>query len=90
MTFDWPNTGDRVVGEYLDHAFQGVVTGVDFAHEPLGRRYAVRFDAPIDVSKSKLMSIPRLNVRALIAPTGASIDAKGRPDGIMTLRAAGG
>ncbi|QUD87185.1 glyoxalase superfamily protein [Phenylobacterium montanum] len=88
MSFEWPSTGDRVAGDYLGHAFEGVVTGVDFAHEPLGRRYAVRFDAPVEISKSKLMSNLRQNVRALIAPTGASIDAKGRPDGIMTLRRA--
>lgn len=86
MTIDWPATGERVTGDYLGCAYQGVVTAVGFEHEPLGRRYAVRFDAPVDVSRSKLMSIPRQSVRAIIDPHGISIDAKGRPDGIMTLR----
>ncbi|MDR3506582.1 MAG: glyoxalase superfamily protein [Caulobacteraceae bacterium] len=88
MTIDWPNTGDRVAGDYLGHPFEGKVTGVGFEAEPLGRRYAIRFDAPIDVSRSKLMTNPRQNVRAVIAPEGVSIDGKGRPDGIMTLRRA--
>ena len=88
MSFDWPSIGDRVTGLYLGHAFTGVVTGIGFEREPLGRRYAIRFDAPVDVSRSALMSIPRRNVRALIAPDGSSIDDKGRADGIMTLAAA--
>jgi hypothetical protein len=37
------------------------------------------------VSKSALMTIMRQSVRALIATDGASIDDKGRPNGIMTL-----
>jgi hypothetical protein len=88
MSFDWPSVGDKVTGLYLGHAFTGVVTAIGFEREPLGRRYAIRFDAPVDVSRSTLMSIPRRNVRALIAPDGSSIDDKGRPDGIMTLAAA--
>ena len=28
MSFEWPTTGDRVCGDYLGRAFQGVVTGV--------------------------------------------------------------
>ncbi len=86
MTFEWPNTGDRVCGDYLGRAFEGRVTGVGFEPEPLGRRYAIRFDAPVDVSRSALMTIPRQNIRAVIDPTRISIDGKGRPDGIMTLR----
>ncbi|HEY2659035.1 MAG TPA: glyoxalase superfamily protein [Caulobacteraceae bacterium] len=85
MSFEWPTTGDRVCGDYLGRAFQGVVTGVGFEHEPLGRRYAIRFDAPVNVSRSALMDVFRQNVRAVIDPAGISIDAKGRPDGIMTL-----
>jgi hypothetical protein len=85
MTIDWPTTGDRVSGAYLGHSYEGVVTSVGFEAAALGRRYAVKFDAPIDVSKSKLMTIPRQNVRALISPEGVSLDAKGAPDGIMTL-----
>ena len=88
MTFQWPNTGDRVSGDYLGCAFQGVVTKVGFESEALGRRYAIRFDAPINVSRLSLMAVMRQNVRALIDPTGISIDDKGRPDGIMTLRSA--
>jgi len=85
MTIDWPTTGDRVCGTYLGQDYQGLVTSVGFESESLGRRYAVKFDAPVDVSKSKLMSIPRQNVRALISPEGVSLGAKGVPDGIMTL-----
>jgi hypothetical protein len=59
--------------------------GVGFEQAALGRRYAVKFDAPINVSKSALMTIMRQSVRALIAPDGASIDDKGKPNGIMTL-----
>jgi len=88
MTMDWPTTGDRVRGTYLGHDYAGVVTSVGFEAQALGRRYAVKFDAPVDVSKSKLMSIPRQNVRALISPEGVSLDGKGAPDGIMTLRRA--
>jgi hypothetical protein len=82
---DWPNTGDRVTGDYMGQPYQGKVTGVTFEAEPLGRRYAVRFDTPINVSKSAYMTIPRQNVRAVIDEGGVSIDHKGRPDGIMTL-----
>jgi len=85
MTIDWPNTGDRVRGAYLGHAFEGVVVSVGFEAEPLGRSYAVKFDTPVDVSKSKLMSIPRQRVRAVISADGVSVDTKGRPDGIMML-----
>jgi hypothetical protein len=85
MAIDWPTTGDRVTGAYLGQSYEGVVTSVGFEAETLGRRYAVKFDAPIDVSKSRLMTIPRQNVRALISPEGISLDAKGVPDGIMTL-----
>lgn len=88
MTFQWPNTGDRVCGDYLGRPFEGRVTGVGFEPEPLGRRYAIRFDAPVNVSRSALMDVLRQNVRAVIDPTGVSIDAKGRPDGIMVLRSA--
>ena len=56
-----------------------------FEQAALGRRYAVKFDAPINVSKSALMTIMRQSVRALIAADGASIDDKGKPNGIMTL-----
>jgi hypothetical protein len=82
---DWPQTGERVKGAYLGHAFEGVVTGVSFEKAPLGRSYAIRFDAPINVSKSALMIIMRQSVRALIAADGASIDDKGRPNWIMTV-----
>jgi hypothetical protein len=85
MSIDWPGAGQRVQGEYLGNAYVGVVTRVGFESESLGRRYAVKFDAPIDVSKSSLMTIPRQQVRALINADGISIDDKGRPDGIMTL-----
>jgi Glyoxalase superfamily protein len=84
-TVDWPQTGERVRGAYLGNPFEGVVTGVGFEKAPLGRSYAIRFDAPVNVSKSKLMTIMRQSVRALIAADGASIDDKGRPNGIMTL-----
>jgi hypothetical protein len=84
-TIDWPQTGERVRGAYLGHPFEGMVTGVGFEQAALGRRYAVRFDAPIDVSKSALMTIMRQSVRGLIAADGASVDDKGKPNGIMTL-----
>ncbi len=84
-TVDWPQTGERVRGVYLGNPFEGVVTGVSFDKVPLGRSYAIRFDAPINVSKSALMTIMRQSVRALIGAGGASIDDKGRPNGIMTL-----
>jgi hypothetical protein len=84
-TVDWPQTGERVRGAYLGNPFEGVVTGVTFDKAPLGRSYAIRFDAPINVSKSALMTIMRQSVRALIAADGASIDDKGRPNGIMTV-----
>jgi len=90
MSFDWPNTGDRVSGAYLGNPFAGEVTRVEFDTEPLGRRYAIKFDAPINVSKSALMTIFRQHIRAVIDPEGVSIDAKGRPDGIMTLMKAEG
>jgi len=87
-TIDWPQTGERVRGAYLANPFEGVVTGVGFEKAPLGRSYTVRFDAPINVSKSALMTIMRQSVRALIAADGASIDDKGRPNGIMQLERA--
>jgi hypothetical protein len=84
-TIDWPQTGERVRGAYLGHPFEGVVTGVGFEQAQLGRRYAIRFEAPSNVSKSALMTIMRQSVRALIAADGASVDDKGKPNGIMTL-----
>jgi Glyoxalase superfamily protein len=84
-TADWPQSGERVRGAYLGNPFEGVVIGVGFEKAPLGRSYAIKFDAPINVSKSALMTIMRQSVRALIAADGASIDDKGRPNGIMTL-----
>jgi hypothetical protein len=85
QTIDWPETGQRVEGVYLDHPFAGVVAAVSFDKAPLGRGYTVKFDAPVNVSKSALMTIMRQRVTALIGPDGASIDDKGKPNGIMTL-----
>jgi glyoxalase superfamily protein len=84
-TIDWPQTGERVEGLYLGVAFAGVVTAVAYDKPALGRRYTVKFDAPLNVSKSALMTIMRQTVRALVADNGTSVDDKGRPDGIMTL-----
>lgn len=85
---DWPETGERVKGAYLGHAFEGAVAAVSFDKAPLGRGYTVKFDAPVNVSKSALMTIMRQRVTALIGPDGASIDDKGRPNGVMTLERA--
>jgi hypothetical protein len=72
-------------GVYLGNTFTGVVVQVGFEEARLGRRYVVKLDAPIDVSRSKLMSIPRQRLSALIDQSGVSVDGKGRPDGVMTL-----
>jgi hypothetical protein len=85
QTIDWPETGERVKGDYLGHPFEGAVAAVGFEKAPLGRSYTVKFDAPVDVSKSALMTIMRQRVTALIGAGGASIDDKGRPNGVMTL-----
>jgi hypothetical protein len=84
-TIDWPETGERVKGAYLGHPFEGVVAAVGFDKAPLGRNYTVKFDAPVNVSKSTLMTIMRQRVTALIGPDGGSIDDKGKPNGVMTL-----
>jgi hypothetical protein len=85
MSFEWPETGERVRGTYLGRDFEGVVLSVGFEQASLGRRYTIKFDAPVEVSRSALMSIPRQRVSALVNDAGASIDGKGRQDGIMTL-----
>ncbi|HZC17060.1 MAG TPA: glyoxalase superfamily protein [Caulobacteraceae bacterium] len=82
---DWPETGERVTGAYLGHRFHGVVAAVGFDKAALGRGYTVKFDAPVNVSKSALMTIMRQRVTALIGPDGEAIDDKGKPNGIMTL-----
>lgn len=83
--FDWPESGERVSGTYLGRDFAGVVLNVGFEQASLGRRYTIKFDQPVEVSRSALMSIPRQRVTALVNATGVSIDAKGRADGIMVL-----
>lgn len=90
MPFDWPETGERVTGVYLGVAFAGVVLAIGFDKAPLGRGYTVKFDAPVNVSRSALMTMTRQRVTALIASDGASIDDKGRPNGVMTLTRAAG
>lgn len=85
MGFQWPLTGERVCGSYLGREFAGVVLNVGFEQASFGRRYTIKFDQPVDVSRSALMSIPRQRVTALVNATGVSVDAKGRADGIMVL-----
>lgn len=88
MSFEWPETGERVEGVYLGRDFAGVVLNVGFEQASVGRRYTIKFDTPVDVSRSSLMSVVRQRVSALINEEGVSIDAKGRADKIMALRRA--
>lgn len=81
-------TGDRVEGTYLGNEFAGTVTEVEFVEQAGVRRMRVKFDQPIDVVRGSWGSNFRRQVWARVTNDGVSVDNKGRPDGIMTIRPA--
>lgn len=79
-------TGERVQGTYLGNEFAGTITDVEFADRPGVRRLRVKFDEPIDVVRGAWGSNLRRQVLVKVSDDGISVDDKGRPDGIMTIR----
>ncbi len=89
MTDNWIALGERVAGTYLSTPFEGAVIDVGFPEGGGGdaRVYTIKADQPINVSKFESMTIMRQRLTATLAADGTSVDRKGRPDGIMALRA---
>lgn len=84
----WIAYGARVKGTYLGKEFKGVVTNIGFPALPFqGRTYAIRADAPINVSAFASMTNMRQALNATLSPKGESLDTKGRPNGIMSVKA---
>jgi len=81
--------GERVQGTYLRQPFTGVVKDIDFSAAPLLRRYSIQFDQPVRVSPPPLQNLRR-RVTVALGPDGESLDPKGRPDGIASVRRAPG
>jgi hypothetical protein len=64
--------GGRVSGTYLGAPFTGLVLGVLALPDMRHFQVTVRFDEPVEVSKSALMSIKRQRVTATIDVHGVS------------------
>lgn len=65
--------GQRVRGEYLGNAFTGLVIGVSLLPDMQHYDVTVKFDQPVNVSKSALMGpIYRQRVRATVDIHGVS------------------
>lgn len=65
--------GQRVAGTYLGQPFAGMVLGMQLLADMRHFEVTVKFDKPVNVSKSQLMVIPRQRVRATIGLDGTSI-----------------
>jgi|SRR5690606_14193463 len=64
--------GQRVTGSYLGNPFTGLVIGVHLLSDMQHYQVTVKFDAPVDVVKSKLFSAFRHRVTATIDLRGIS------------------
>ena len=64
--------GQRVTGSYLGNPFTGLVIGVHLLSNMQHYQVTVKFDAPVDVVKSKLFSAFRHRVTATIDLRGIS------------------
>jgi hypothetical protein len=64
--------GQRVKGTYLGNAFTGLVIGVHVLADMQHYQVTVKFDAPVDVVKSKLFSAFRHRVTATLDLRGIS------------------
>ena len=77
--------GQRVRGEYLGNAFAGLVIGVSLLPDMQHYDVTVKFDQPVNVSKSTLMGpIYRQRVRATVDIHGVS--AARTSDGVPHMR----
>lgn len=64
--------GERVAGTYLGRAFAGLVIGVQALPDMRHFKLTVQFDAPVNVSRSKLMVIERRRVTATVDAYGVT------------------
>lgn len=65
--------GMRVKGTYLSQPFVGMVIGVQLMSDMQHYQVTVKFDAPVDVSRSKLFSNMRQRVVATLDVYGVSM-----------------
>lgn len=84
----WLESGGRFEGTYLGHTVAGVVKRWANGDVAGTRQYAVVFDEPVDVVKSKAFSSFRQNVTVTLQEDGNSVDHKGNPNGIAAFKPA--
>ncbi len=81
--------GQRVKGSYLSRPFAGMVIGVKLLADMQHYEVTVKFDQPVDVSKSVLMGpILRQRVRATVDLHGISMSRTSDGEPHMRLRRA--
>lgn len=79
-----PAVGGKVAGTYLRRRFTGEVKSLQTLRPGLWR-IAIHFDAPMNVSGSRLFTAERRRIHALIGADGTSQFASGAPDGVLAL-----
>lgn len=62
--------GDRIAGHYMSKPFTGVIKGLRSSFAGVVHHIVIRFDEPVDVSKSALMQIPRQQIQFEINDDG--------------------
>jgi hypothetical protein len=81
--------GQRVRGTYLGRPFAGMVLGVQLLSDMAHYEVTVKFDQPVDVSRSTLMGpILRQRVRATVDLRGVSMSATSDGEPHMRIRRA--
>lgn len=81
--------GQRVKGTYLGRPFAGMVLGVQLLSDMAHYEVTVKFDQPVDVSRSSLMGpILRQRVKATVDLRGVSMSATSDGEPHMRIRRA--
>jgi hypothetical protein len=82
------NVGARVKGTYLGNPFTGLLIGLQLLPDMRHYKVTVKFDEPVEVSKSKLMSMKRQRVMATVGSDGISLSHTSDGEPHMRLRRA--
>lgn len=78
--------GQRVAGTYLGQPFAGMLIGMHLLADMRHYEVTVKFDRPVNVSKSALMVIERQRVRATIGMDGVSLSRTSDGEPHMRIR----